>query len=354
MEKLKQSIVSVSGTVLMLVLALLIGARLVALTGNSPREAYEAIWNGAFGSPQKKCEIFVKLSPILLMGFGISIAFRSQLWNIGSAGQFVMGSIAATAVGLYMPGPAIMKWIISFAAAIAAGGLWAALAGFLKIRFNANEVITTLMLSYIADYFLLYLINGPMQDPSSDLAQSAAISDNLKLMPLIGTYRLNTSVFILITVCAVMFVFWKSDMGYRIDLVGQGRKVATYAGIHVNKTILMTMFLSGAMAGLAGWIETYGIQFRILENLEANYGDIANIIALLGALNPAGILASAVFFAILLVGGASMQRMTSVPYSVVDVIQGLIIIFIIAKAVIRIHSPKTEKKAKEGGNRHAQ
>jgi simple sugar transport system permease protein len=128
--------------------------------------------------------------------------------------------------------------------------------------------------------------------------------------------------------------------------------VATYAGIPVDRTILVTMLLSGGLAGLAGWIETFGIQYRILDGIAANYGDIANIIALLGALNPFGIMASALFFAALMVGGASMQRMTEVPYSVVDVIQGLIIIFVVAKALFRFR--RSGRAAHREGAAHAQ
>lgn len=342
----------VGSTVVMLAVALAVGAVLVVLSGNSPAEAYAAMLKGAFGSPQKLCEVLVKLVPILLMGFGISIAFRAQLWNIGSGGQFVMGSIAATAVALYVDVPVALRVPLSFAAAVAAGALWAGLAGWMKVRFNANEVITTLMLTYVANCFLLYLVNGPMQDPSSDLSQSAMVPEAMKLARLIGTYRLHSGIFLLALVCILMCFFWRTSLGYSIDLVGQGRKVATYAGIPVDRTILVTMLLSGGLAGLAGWIETFGIQYRILDGIAANYGDIANIIALLGALNPFGIMASALFFAALMVGGASMQRMTEVPYSVVDVIQGLIIIFVVAKALFRFR--RSGRAAHREGAAHAQ
>jgi simple sugar transport system permease protein len=235
---------------------------------------------------------------------------------------------------------------------VAAGALWAGLAGWMKVRFNANEVITTLMLTYVANCFLLYLVNGPMQDPSSDLSQSAMVPEAMKLARLIGTYRLHSGIFLLALVCILMCFFWRTSLGYSIDLVGQGRKVATYAGIPVDRTILVTMLLSGGLAGLAGWIETFGIQYRILDGIAANYGDIANIIALLGALNPFGIMASALFFAALMVGGASMQRMTEVPYSVVDVIQGLIIIFVVAKALFRFR--RSGRAAHREGAAHAQ
>ncbi len=344
------------GTVLMVIMALLIGAILVVLSGNSILEAYGTMLTGAFGGKQKITELFVKLIPTLIMALGVSIAYRAQLWNIGAEGQFIMGSIASMVVALYLPVPIPARVVLSLIAAVAAAGGWAALAGVLKARFNANEVITTLMLNYIAKYLLLYLINGPMQDPYSDLSQTDLVPEGMRLTKIMGeTYRLHTGVFLMLAVVVFMIFFWRTTLGYRIDLTGQGQKVATYAGVHVKRTVIMTMFLSGMLSGIAGWIETFGINYRLLDGIAGSAGDIATIVALLGALNVYGIIAAACFFSVLLCGGASMQRMTDVPYSVVDVIQGLIIIFVIAKytaldKITRLFQPLRAK----GGKRHAE
>lgn len=222
----------VLGTVLMVIVALAIGAILVVLSGNEPGEAYGMMLKGAFGSTQKITELFVKLIPTLTMALGVSIAFRAQLWNIGAEGQFIMGSICSMVVALYVPLPIPIRSVVAFLVAMLAGAAWAGLAGWLKTRFNANEVITTMMFNYIASYLLLYLINGPMQDPYSDLSQTDLVPEGMRLAKLFTTYRLNTGIFML------------------------------------------------------------------------------------------------------LCGGASMQRMTEVPYSVVDIIQGLIIILVIAKNTV--------------------
>lgn len=174
-KRLKNAVGQVSGTILMLVVALAVGAVLVAISGNSPAEAYLTMLNGAFGSPQKISEVFVKLIPILLMAFGTSIAFRAKLWNIGASGQFIMGSIAATAVALYVDVPLVIRTPLSFVAALVGRRTVGRHCRTAEGEINANEVITTLMLNYIATYFLLYLVNGPMQDPSSDLSQSALV-----------------------------------------------------------------------------------------------------------------------------------------------------------------------------------
>ena len=338
----------------MVLVALVLGGILVFFTGNDPMEAYGAILDGAFGSPHRISELFVKLTPILLMAFGVSIAFRAQLWNIGAAGQFIMASIVSTAVGLYLPLPIPLRIVVSFIAAVAAGALWAGLAAWLKNRFNANEVITTLMLSYVADYFLMYLVNGPMQDPASDLSQSALVPEEMHLARLFDTYRLHAGIFILLLVVILMIFFWRSTVGYRIDLIGQGDKVATYAGVNVKRVVTLTLCISGGFAGLAGWIETFGIQYRILTGIAGDYGNIATIVALLGSLNVYGIIAAAAFFSILLCGGASMQRMTSVPYSVVNVIQGLIIILVIARNALGERLSRMTGRSAKGGKKHAQ
>ena len=221
-KRLRNAVGQVCGTILMLIAALAVGAVLVAISGNSPAEAYLTMLNGAFGSPQKISEVFVKLIPILLMAFGTSIAFRAKLWNIGASGQFIMGSVAATAVALYVQVPIALRVPLSLAAALAAGALWAGIAGLLKVKFNANEVITTLMLNYIATYFLLYLVNGPMQDPSSDLSQSALVPEEMRLTRIFGTYRLHSGIFLLLIVVVIMLFFWRTSLG-------QGRMVATFA-----------------------------------------------------------------------------------------------------------------------------
>lgn len=351
-KKLKKSLINLGEALAMLVIALLVGALLVSVSGNDPLEAYEAMLTGAFGrnplkNQMKIYELLVKVIPLMLLAFAMSIAFKAQLWNIGAGGQYVIGAIASTAVALYVPVPIPARIVLSLVVAVAAGAGWGWLAGWMKVRFNANEVITTLMLSYVANCVLLWLINGPMQDPYSDLTQSDIIPEGMFLPRLVGNYRLHFGIFILLAVAIIMCFFWRTPFGYRIDLVGQGKKVATYSGVNVDKTIRLAMLISGGIAGLAGWIEMFGILHRLFPDIASNYGDISNIIALLGGLNPYGIIASSFFFAALINGGSSMNRMTDVPYSIVDVIQGLIIIFVIAKVILHRKNPSAAvKKAK--------
>lgn len=320
------------GTVL---LALIVGGVIISFSGNSPIEAYMTMFNGAFGSKQRFMEVLVKMIPLVIMALGTSVAFKAQLWNIGGDGQFIIGAVLAMAVSLYSGLPAFLGVPLSIVAAMVGGGLYAGLAGWLKIRFNANEVITTLMLNYLAVHFLSYLVYGPMMDPrGSKMPQTSLVLESYRLPLFESGNRLHMGIFISLFIVVVMIFFWKSTIGFKIDLLGQGEKVTTYSGVNVKKMIIVTMVISGLLAGIAGWTEVYGVQYRLLEGITSGYGSIAVVIALMGGLSPIGILVSGFFFSALMVGGSTMQRMTEIPYSIVDIVQGLIIIFIIARTAV--------------------
>ncbi len=331
-SKIINAVGKIAAAVLTIVLALFIGGILIAISGNSPLEAYKTLFQGAFGSKLRLSETFVKMIPLTLIALGTSIAFRSQLWNIGGDGQFIMGAVLSTAVGLYSGLPTWIVLPLSLICAALGGALWAGFAGWIRTRFNANEVITTLMLNYVATYLLAFLVYGPMQDTAGyDYPQSAVLAESLHLPLFSSSLRIHTGIFVAIIAVFLVFLFWKSTQGYKTDLVGQGNMISQYAGLNVKRTIVITMMLSGALAGLAGWTEIYGVQYRLLEGISSGYGNLAVVIALLGGLNPIGICVASFFFSALLVGGATMQRMTEVPYSVVDIIQGLIIILVITR-----------------------
>jgi len=331
-HQLKNIVNQILMAVFTIALALLIGAVLIAISGNDPVEAYKMLLTGAFGSRQRFSETIVKTIPLMIMALGTSIAFKAQLWNIGGDGQFIFGAILSIIVGLYSGLPAWLILPVSMVFAIIGGGLWAGLAGWLKVKFNANEVITTLMLNYVASYFLSFLVYGPLKDPAGfDFPQTEMLAEEYQL-PLFATgLRIHAGLFIGIIVLIAMIFFWKSTFGFKVDMIGQGEPISRYAGLNVKKTIIITMILSGACAGLAGWNEVYGVQYRLLDGLASGYGNLAVVIALLGGLHPIGICVSAFFFSALLTGGAAMQRMTDIPYSIVDIIQGLVIVFIITR-----------------------
>lgn len=323
------------------IIALLIGAVLIILSGNDPVEAYSTLFQGAFGSKQRMSETFVKTIPLMIMALGTSIAFKSQLWNIGGDGQFICGAILSILVGLYSGLPTWIVMPVSLLMGAFGGALWAGLAGWLKTKFNANEVITTLMLNNIASYFLSYLVHGPLKDPNGfDFPQTPTLEAKYHIPLFSSGIRIHWGIFLALIILVLMIVLWKSTFGFQIDMLGQGEHISRYSGINVKKTIILTMMLSGALSGIAGWNEVFGVQYRLLDGLASGYGNLSIVIALLGGLNPLGICVSSFFFSALMVGGATMQRMTEVPYSVVDIIQGLVIVFIITRTAIKFDKMK--------------
>ncbi|WZL71678.1 ABC transporter permease [Clostridiaceae bacterium 35-E11] len=318
------------------VFAFFISGILLFLAGNNPLEAYSSLLNGAFGSSHRIAETFVRAIPLMILGLGISIAFKAQIWNIGGDGQFTLGAIFAMLTALYLPLPNIILFPLSFIAAFAGGACWGGIAGFLKTKFNANEVITTLMLNYIAFYLLEWLVKGPMMDPDGHgFPQTALIHEHLRLPIVLQGTRLHLGLLLAFVLILGGYFFWKTILGFKIEVVGQSPDVAEYSGIKVNKTIILTMFISAGLAGLAGWSEVFGVHYRLLENISGGYGNLAIVVALLADLNPLGIIVSAFFFAALVVGGNTMQRMVGVPFSLVDVIQGLVIIFVISRVIYK-------------------
>ena len=317
-----------------ILLAFVLGGVLLFLLGYSPLEAYAMLFRGAFGSTNRICETLVKAAPLMILALGISIAFKSQIWNIGGNGQFTIGAIFSVWVALNVSLPPVLLAPLTFLAAFTGGAFWGGIAGFLKSKFNANEVITTLMLNYIALYILGWLVLGPMMDPAGHgFPQTRLAGESLRLPLLIDQTRLHGGIILALIMVVLIFFFWKTTLGFRIDLVGKSVRVARYAGINVPRTVVLTMVLSGGIAGLAGWCEVFGIHYRLLDNLAAGYGYLAIVVALLADLNPIGIIVSAFFFSALMVGGATMERLAGIPFSLVDIIEGLVIIFVISRVV---------------------
>ncbi len=352
--KIKNLLINLIPSLITIFIALFIGAILIIFSGNNPIEAYAYMIRGAFGSKQNISETMVKTIPLTMMALGTSIAFKNQLWNIGGDGQFIIGALFSTSIGLSLNLPSWIMLPLSLIAAFLGGGLWSALAGWLKAKFNANEVITTLMLNYIASFILAYLVYGPMMDPNGfGFPQTPLLKDSYHLGLFSQETRIHMGIFVAIALIIIMIFFWKSKLGYKIELMGQGEQVARYAGINAKKMMILTMMLSGGLAGVAGWNEVYGLHYRLMTDIASGYGSMAIVIALLGNLNPIGIAISSFFFSILLVGGNTMQRMTTIPYSIVNIIQGLVVIFVITRATLFKNIGMTKlKKLMNIGNKN--
>ncbi len=331
------------------ILAGVVTTFILLFAGHNPLEAFSSLFSGAFGNPYRFSETLVKAIPIMVIALGTSIAFKAQLWNIGGNSQYTIGAIVAVAVSIYIEAPPFVLFLLSFLASLTAGLLFGSFIGAMKARLNANEVITTLMFDYIIAFLLSWLVYGPMMDPEGfGFPQTALVPDTLLFSKLLDGSRLHSGLFVALILVLLLYLFWKTPHGFAISMVGESRTVAQASGIRVSRTIVLTMALSAACASLAGWIDTFGIHGRLQDNLPGTLGSVAIVVALLGRLHPFGIALSALFFSALIVGGNTMQRFVGVPFSLVTIIQGLVIIFVICGSVIEF-----AKKQKTGGSHDA-
>ncbi len=329
MDALRNSITAVAG----LVTAFLLGALLLHQSGHDPLEAFHVLFFGAFGSINRIGETLVKATPLLMLGLAVSVAFRCQIWNIGVEGQFLAGAIASIGFGLAFPDlPKPLAHVLLPLAGFAGGALWGLLPAYLKSRLNVNEVITTLMMNYVAIYALAYLVRGPLLDPQGfGFPQSPTIAEAYRLPIILGTTRLHAGFPVALGLMSLGLIFWRTTLGYRFEVVGASRETARFGGIAVDRTLMSNLLISAGVAGLAGWSDALGIHHRLIDDFAIGYGNLGIVAALLGGLHPVGVAAASIVFASLVVGGQTMQRLAGIPFALVDVLQGLIILLIIGR-----------------------
>ena len=315
-----------------LVAAFGIGALLLVIAGASPIAGYQALFRGAFGTRNAVIETFVKTTPILLVALGVAVAFRCSTWNIGAEGQLQLGAIGAAVVGMALHDvPTVIALPVMIVTGFLAGGLYAAIAGILKAKWEVNEVITTIMMNFVGLLFTSYLVFGPLRDPAAaGQPMSPAIATTAQLPRLLARGRLHAGVILALVAAVLVYVLlWKTTLGYQIRAVGFNPRAARHAGINVSRSIFLAMTISGGLAGLAGMSEVAGIQYRLIEGFSAGFGSAGTVVALLGNLHPIAIVPAALLFGALLNGADAMARTVQVSTSIVTVIQGLMVLFVL-------------------------
>lgn len=311
-------------------LALVFCAVFLALTGRNPLELYLAMAVGALGSAYGLSETAVKAIPLMLCSLGIGLAFRMQLWNIGAEGQLYLGAFAATWVPLTFPNlPAFVMLPAMLALGMAAGALWALGPAFLRVKWQVNEIITTLMLNYVGILWVNYFVYGPWKDPQGFNFPLTAQFPQAAMLPTLGGSRIHAGLlFALALVALFIVIFRNSRWGYEIKVIGASEPAARYAGMSIKRNVYLVMAASGALCGLAGMSEVSGIVGRLQPNLSPGYGYTAIIVAWLARLNPVAIVLVSVLFGALQVGGYIVQTF-GVPASVAAMIQGAVLFFVI-------------------------
>ncbi|MCK8486268.1 ABC transporter permease [Paenibacillus sp. MBLB2552] len=321
--------------VLSVLLALLLCAGFIAVNGMNPWTVYAKMWNGAFGTGYGLTETLVKAIPLLLCGLGIAVAYRISVWNIGAEGQLTAGAIAATAVTIYFPEiPAVWSIPLMLVLGVAAGAFWGLLTAIPRIYFGVNELITSLMLNYVALLALDYFVIGPWKDPEGfNMPGSPMFAASLSL-PTLGGTRLHIGLlFALVAVLIYYLMIRFTRWGYELRMIGANPVAARYNGIPITRHILLVMVISGGLAGLAGMVEVSGVSHKLMQGISPGYGYTAIIVAWLAKLNPLGLIVSAVLFGGLIVGGYSVQTI-GLPSSVSEMLQGAILFFLIAGDMI--------------------
>jgi ABC-type uncharacterized transport system permease subunit len=335
-------------------LAFAAGAVIVIVTSGNPVLAYQALICGGFGlfcfgGEQPALQVsntLVFLTPLIMTGIAVALPFRAGLFNIGAEGQLVMGAIAATTVGIHLGGwPAFALLPLVLIAGAIAGALWGGIVGVLKATTGAHEVVTTIMLNFIAQWFLRFLIiGGPLQlvggsSRSTPIAKSAQLAtllphDNALIvfgLPA-SVYRAHTGLFIALAAAAFFaFLLWRTSLGYEIRAVGQSQRAARYGGISVRRTLILTMLLAGGFAGLAGAVQVAGVDHNLTDQyFTDSTGFDAIAVALLGLNSAVGIILAAILFGALHGGGSVMQSDAGVSGNLVYVLQALILFSIAA------------------------
>lgn len=321
---------------------LLVGAAIVAASGADPLAAYAGLVAGALGGPRQLTETVLKATPLLIVALGLTVAFRCRIWNIGGEGQYLVGALAGTVVGLFGQDH-LSAWLLvplMLAAGLAGGALWAAVAAWLRLRFGVSEIIATIMLNFVAAYAVSYLARGPLRDPSGFLPQSARLEGPARLPTFPGS-RIHLGVLIaLLLVPLVHLLLWKIVLGFRLRAIGSGPGVAEATGTNVAAGVAFAFLASGALAGLAGIVEVSALHARLKDGISADYGFAGILVALLGRLHPAGVLLAALFFAVLAIGTQSMHSALGLPLALSQVLQAtVILVVLVADALARRRWP---------------
>jgi len=337
-----------------ILVALVFGGILIALVGGDPFKSYAHIARASFGNLGVFSDTIVKATPLILVGLACSVAFRMKLWNIGAEGQFFLGAFGASAVILtpLLPVDA-PKWLFIPACALAGmacGALWAFVPGFLKARLNVNEIITTLMMNYIAIAFVNFFIFAVWTEGGFQMSRMfpknawlPRLTDFSSVSPLFRGLTTHLGLILgVIAALVVWFILYRSHWGYEIRLIGDNPRAARYAGINIARNTVLVMMLSGALAGLAGMSEITGVVHRLQGAISPGYGFTGIIVAWLAKLNPFAVIVVSILFGGLILAGREIQ-----PSGVPKLIQGFILVCLIASDFLLRYRISIVRQAEE-------
>ena len=315
------------------VLALLVGAGIMLASGHNPIAGYGAMLSGALSSKRAIGDTLAKTATLCLTGLATAVAAQAGIFNVGGEGQLYFGAMASALAGAALMGaPAVVAVPLCLLAAIAAGGLWAFIPGWLKVKMKVNEVITTIMLNSVAIYFCAFLSNGPLKTTEKGIASGTAKIDAAFAFPrVINLSNLTTSIFLSIAIALfVWYLMKRTTVGYEMKLTGENPRFARYAGIRSDRLMLLGMVISGAICGLVGMFEVFGLHKRFIDSVSNEFYYDGMLVAMIMRYEPTGIILMSFFFGILKIGGTGMEKI-GIPSETILIVQSVIIFFMAAE-----------------------
>lgn len=340
-------------TFLAIILGLFVSFAFLPLLGVQPVESLKIMLTEIFSDRFTMGNILIKTTPLILTSLAFAFTYKANLYNIGAQGQFYMGCICATATTLALQTkvPGIVVLLLAFAASILGGGLTGLLIGFLKAKFNANEFLVSMMSTYVIIYLLQFLLRTVLQEPKREYLKTAYLDSSAWLPKIIPGTSVSLGIVIaLATAILIWFILYRTSLGYRVRVNGMNQDAAAMSGISPKRMCMTAFFISGAIAGLAGFTEINGMQHMLLTGFESDIGSYGIGIAIMANANPIGVIFAALLFGALQVGGTALGHSTDAPASVIDVMLGFVMLFVLMSFFVRhkleIHKMKKQKLQK--------
>lgn len=326
-------VMSIASPLLALAITVVVGVALFVILGKDPLKGLQVFFVEPVKSVYALSELAMKVTPLLLIALGLAVCFRSNVWNIGAEGQFIIGAVFAGGVAM-QAGPQTTHWIVVpiLLAGVIGGMFWAAIVALLRDRFNANEILVSLMLVYVADMALNYLVYGPWKDPHGyNFPQTATFAASTQVPRLMQGMRTNIGLLIALGAAGAFWILmFRTYAGFQLEVGGLAPAAARYAGFSSRKALWTALLLSGAMAGLAGALDAAGPLGQLTPHVPAGYGFAAIIVAFVGRLHPIGAVFSAILMSMFYIGGELAQSRLGLPKSLTGVFQGMLLFALLA------------------------
>ena len=322
-------------TVLTILIALLIGYIILVLATDKANEAFKWFLLGPLSTKRRMVELLNRTTPLIFTGLAVSVVFQAEIFNIGAEGQLFFGAVAATFAALHFPRIPYLHPILVMIFAMIAGGAWAAVPAYMKAKWNASELVSSLMMNYVAFFLGLYLVNYHMRDVNAGYLVSYRFPKTAWLPRLLRRYNLHPGIFIALAFAvAVWFFLYRTKYGYELRMVGRNKEFARYSGIRVENVVIYSQIISGMIAGIAGAIELMGLYKRFVWQMLPGYGFDGIIVALLARNNPLAVIPAAFLVSYMRTGSYVMGRMTGIAPEIVMMLQAIIILLITAEAFL--------------------